>query len=281
MSRLAGSVGAGIALAAALLSCAALLWLGPALAERMIGALGVESPAGGEALFTLMIFGTLLLAAMVAGALWGVNALAPGERATAWAGLGLASGLGGVGAATGYAALAGTLQPAVNAAPPLSLLLIGVATVLVQVLAEEAFFRGWLQPVLARAWGLLPALAVTAAAFAALHVAGGAGAPVSLLNLLLGGLVFGALAALGRGIAGAVAMHWAWNGAEQLLLGLDPNPGVGGFGAWWDFELAGSALWGGSGEGLNASLGMTVALLAVLVPLAAALRVQAARAASA
>ena len=48
--------------------------------------------------------------------------------------------------------------------------------------------------------------------------------------------------------------------------------GVGGFGAVWDFELAGTGLWGGSAEGLNASLGMTLVLLAVLLPLAAVAR---------
>lgn len=275
MSRggvLNGAAGAGIALAVALLFCGLLVFVGPTLAEGVLGALGVGDPAAGEALFTLIIFGVLLLAAVGAGALWGVTALAPGERPATWAGAGLALGLGGIAAATGYAALAGTLQPATNAGPAATMILLGIVTVLVQVLAEEAFFRGWLQPVLVRAWGVVPGVLVGAVAFSVLHVAGGAREPLSLINLVLGGVVFGVLALLGRGIAAPLMMHWAWNGTEQLLFGLDPNPGVGGFGAVWDFELAGAGLWGGSAEGLNASLGMTLVLLAVLLPLAAGAR---------
>lgn len=264
---------AGIALVAALLLCGALIGLGPMLAERVLTAMAVESAAAGEALFTLMIFGALLLAAVVAGAVSGVNALAPGGGAARWAPVGLAIGLGGVSLAAGYAVLAGTLAPASTAtAVAPGMLMLGVATVLVQVLAEEAFFRGWLQPVLARAWGTAAAVGIAAVAFAALHVAGGARAPVTLVNLALGGVVFGLLAVLGRGIAAPLMMHWGWNGAEQLLLGLDPNPGLGGFGALWDLELAGAGLWGGSAEGLNASLGMTAVLLAVLLPLLVATR---------
>ena len=270
---LAGGIGAGIALAGALLFCGALVFAGPRLAEGVLGALGVADPAAGEALFTLLIFGVLLLAAVVAGAVWGVNALAPGERPAPWAGAGLALGLGGIGATTGYAALAGTLATSATAAPAAAgMVLLGIVTVLVQVLAEEAFFRGWLQPVLVRGWGVVPGLLVGALAFAVLHIAGGAREPMSLINLVLGGVVFGTLALLGRGIVAPLAMHLAWNGAEQLLFGLDPNPGVGGFGAIWDLEMTGAGLWGGSGEGLNASLGMTLVLLAVLLPLLAGMR---------
>jgi uncharacterized protein len=109
-------------------------------------------------------------------------------------------------------------------------------------------------------------------AFAALHVAGGARAPLSLVNLFLGGIMFGLFAARTGGIAAALGVHFAWNGAEQLLVGLDPNgqdgAWVGTFGALVDHDLRGAAIWGGSEEGLNASAGMTIALLAIVVPLA-------------
>ncbi|MET0246329.1 MAG: CPBP family intramembrane glutamate endopeptidase, partial [Sphingomonas sp.] len=74
------------------------------------------------------------------------------------------------------------------------------------------------------------------------------------------------------GIAAPIAAHFAWNGSEQLIFGLDPNPGVGPFGSVLDLDLAGAARWGGSAEGLNASVGMTIALLVVLVPLLIAAR---------
>jgi membrane protease YdiL (CAAX protease family) len=100
-----------------------------------------------------------------------------------------------------------------------------------------------------------------------LHVLGGARDPLALANLFLGGLAFGLLAARAGGIAPAVGMHLAWNGAEQLVLGLEPNPGVSSFGSIVNLDLVGSAWWGGSTEGLNASVAMMVALLAILVPL--------------
>jgi serine/threonine protein phosphatase PrpC len=133
---------------------------------------------------------------------------------------------------------------------------------------EEIFFRGWLQPALARDFGTPVAILLAALAFSALHVMGGARSPTTLVNLFLGGLLFGLLAARGAGVAGAAAAHFAWNWSEQIALGLDPNPGVGSFGALVDLELAGSALWGGSDEGLNASIAMTMALLVLVTPLA-------------
>ena len=128
--------------------------------------------------------------------------------------------------------------------------------------------RGWLQPALARRWGVGPAIVAGALAFAALHIPAGAHAPVSLLNLFGGGLLFGLFAARSGGLAGAIGAHWGWNACEQLVWGLDPNPGVGSFGAVFDYELVGRAIWGGSADGLNGSIGMTVALLALLLPLA-------------
>ena len=65
---------------------------------------------------------------------------------------------------------------------------------------------------------LLATAILTTHAFAALHLMGGARSPTTLINMFLGGLLFGYLAAYGRGIAGAVGAHFAWNATEQLLL---------------------------------------------------------------
>jgi hypothetical protein len=147
-------------------------------------------------------------------------------------------------------------------------LLLGLGAIVVQVVAEEVYFRGWLEPALTRRWGWTAGIVAAALAFAALHVAGGARAPISLVNLFLGGLMFGLFAARGGGLAAAVGAHLAWNAVEQLGYGLDPNPGVGSFGSLANLELAGAAIWGGSDQGLNGSIGMTIALLAIVVPLA-------------
>ena len=148
------------------------------------------------------------------------------------------------------------------------MLLLGSLVTFGQAASEEVFFRGWLQPVLARAWGPAIAIAITAAAFAGLHIAGGARTPVTLVNLALGGIVFGLLAWRSGGIAASIAAHAGWNWSEGILFGLDPNPGTGSFGAIHDLDLAGAALWGGSPEGLNASIAMTLVLAALLLPLA-------------
>ncbi|KPF69578.1 hypothetical protein IP88_11580 [alpha proteobacterium AAP81b] len=183
------------------------------------------------------------------------------------AGLGLALGLAGVGLAAAQAIVAGTLTSATGANEA-AWLLLGILAILVQAGGEEIAFRGWLQPLLARAAGPLPALLLPTLAFMAMHLVGGARAPLALVNLFLGGLWFALLAWRSGGIALPAAAHIAWNTTEQLLLGLDPNPGVGAYGALADFDLIGSAWWGGSDQGLNASLGTTAVLLALIVPLA-------------
>jgi membrane protease YdiL (CAAX protease family) len=246
---------------------AAIVLLGPMLAGKLAAMVltGDGSDAGFEALFTLIVSGAMLIAA-IAGIMLCRERAVLGTRP--WLGfpVGLLLGSGGLGLAVIYAALAGAVVPLVARPDPL-MLIAGLGVVLLQVAAEEAYFRGWLQPVLARAWGAPAAVAVTALVFALVHCLGGARAPLTLVNLLLGGVWFGLLALRGGGIARAAGAHFGWNAAEQLLLGLDPNPGVGSFGSVFDLDLVGSALWGGSAEGLNASLAMMMALVVLVAPL--------------
>ncbi|WP_260598946.1 CPBP family intramembrane glutamic endopeptidase [Sphingomonas endolithica] len=252
---------AGVAVATILIA------FGPMLVETVISTGGSLGPMGIETVFTAAIFGAMLLVAIGGGAVTGISPLAGGERPAAMLALGAAIGLSGLLAASALAWIAGGLVPAGGAPSVGGAILLGLLTVTLQVIAEEAYFRGWLQPLVVRVWGQRLAVPVVAAGFAALHVLGGARDPLALANLFLGGLVFGLLAARAGGIAPAVGMHLGWNGAEQLLLGLEPNPGVSSFGSILDLDLVGSALWGGSTEGLNASMAMMVALLAIFAPL--------------
>jgi hypothetical protein len=261
--------------AAGLLVLAALLYFGPPLAEQLaLATLWEEaSDAAFEAVFMTAIFGIMLLVALAFGAVSKVRPLALGRRKRVQLPLGLFAGVFGVAVATAYAGFAGSLDP--QGPGEVSIWLAGgAAVILLQAGAEEVYFRGWMQPALERAWGTTAAVLCTAIAFCILHVFAGARSPVTLVNLFLGGLLFGVLAAKGRGILGAVAAHFAWNGTEQLMLGLDPNPGVGSFGTLLDFDLTGPSIWGGSEEGLNASLAMSVALAVLLVPLVLAVRRQ-------
>ena len=178
-------------------------------------------------------------------------------------GTGCAVGLGGLVLAIGYCALAGTLGwgvgPVTRAALP-----VGVLVTLLQVVAEEAMFRGYVQPLLVRGAGAGVAVPLTAVAFAGLHAVVGGVEPVMLANMLLGGVLFGLLA-LYRGLGAAIGAHFAWNMVEQLGVGLDPNPGTGAFGAVIDLDLSGAAHWGGSAAGLNGSWAMAIALLAAIL----------------
>ena len=257
------------ALIAAPALAALIVFFGPAIAElAIVKMLGAEADGrSAEAVFTVIVFGTMLLIGFIGGATSRVDAVRLGTRPILLLLLSVFVGLFGVTVTTGYSAIVGTLkvgEPVENTA---SVLLAGAGLVLLQAAAEEIYFRGWLQRAVAKAWGTSIGVTVAAVAFAALHILGGAREPLSLINLFLGGLLFGILAAYGRGVIGAIAAHFAWNGTEQLILGLDPNPGVGSFGSLFNFDLVGAASWGGAEEGLNASFAMTITLFAVLLPL--------------
>lgn len=257
---------AAVALVAGVALASAVVLIAPALAERLLTP--TTSPPAVETIFTLLVFGTLAVIGIGGGAACGVVALAPGARVGLLLAIGAFVGLFGVTVSAGYSAIAGSLHVGAAAAASAPVLLWGAGVVLLQAGAEEVYFRGWLQPVIARAWGMPTAIVLAALAFTLLHVVGGTRAPLSIANLFLGGLLFGLLAAIGRGIAGAVAAHFVWNGTEQLVLGLDPNPGVGSFGTAFNFDLLGPPSWGGSQDGLNASYAMSVVLLAMLIPAA-------------
>ncbi len=253
-----------VAAAIGVVLVAMLLAFGPPI---VAGWLNGASGARGESLFTLAIFGPMLALGIVGRRLGRVGGPVFGEgpgRATVF---GLAIGAGGLVLAVGYTWLAGSLIGGA-ASTVLPTLLLGIVTVTLQVGAEEMLFRGWLQPQIASIVGAPVAVLLVAVIFAALHLLGGATGLLTLANLMLGGILFGLIAVRDGGIAGAIAAHWGWNVGEQMLLGLDPNPGVGAFGALFDFDLIGAARWGGSDQGLNASVAMTVALAAIVIPLA-------------
>lgn len=243
---------------------AVLLAFGPPIVS---GWLNGAPGARGESLFTLAIFGPMLALGMLGGRLGRVAGPAFGDRPYRATVLGMMLGAGGLTLAVGYTLLAGNVVAGTGGTVSPALLL-GILTVTLQVGAEEMLFRGWLQPQIAPVVGAPAAVLLVASIFAALHLLGGATGVLTLTNLMLGGILFGLIAARDGDIAGAIAAHWAWNVGEQLVLGLDPNPGVGVYGAVVDLDLVGAARWGGSDQGLNASLAMTIALAAIVIPLA-------------
>lgn len=245
---------------------AALLILGgPVAAEWVIARMdpGIDI-ALVELVYRIAIFGSMIMAAFAMAKLWRTPRPAAGTSLLVKGMASLGLGLAGLGIAVVLCALAGTVLPL--RPPPLQLwvLLTGSALVIFSAVAEEFYFRGFLQPAMVGHLGPVGGIALTAAAFASIHILGGASNPVALLNLFLGGLFFGLLAWNQHGIFAASTAHAGWNWAENIGLGLVPNPGFGPYGALADIELVGHAWWGGSDDGLNDSIAMTIALASVI-----------------
>lgn len=230
--------------------------------------LPVLGERGLTGLMTVVLFGLMIGAAILWAAIAGRSVTPTGASPLKAGGLGIALGVGGLLLATGYAAMTGGVQPAGHPPAAILLILAGTCLTFIQCSAEEIYFRGWIQPVLAGPWGKWAALGMTSLLFAALHIFAGVRAPLSMLNVFLAGVLFGLLALRTGGLVAPIAAHFAWDWSEGLLMGLFPNPGVDVWNAIFNFDLTGSRLWGGSAEGLNNSLAVTFVLLAFCVPLA-------------
>ena len=244
-----------------------------AVAEPVRDAIGeritVDSVITGNVLFYAVLFVPLILLSLLLGLLGRHRVLRAGDSPLRWVLVGLLIGAGGLATCVLYVWLNGSLRPLPIDALAQNHLILGTAIVLLGVAAEELLFRGWLlsalQDMLGSSWAVL----LSAIAFSGFHWwAGGAAADVvSLANLLLGGMWFGLLAVRSGGILAPMAAHFAWNASESIVFGLDPNPGVDELGALTNYDLVGLPMWGGSGEGLNASIAMTFVLAALVVPL--------------
>lgn len=258
---------AGLAVAAlwVLVSTMGIMW---ALNSGVVPA--DASPAYVDAAANVIVFGGLVLITLAAVHLAPVSA--PLDRISAGPALmlGFGIGLSGLLLAVAQAWVGGHVRAGASpASGGIGLLLLGTFVTLFQVAAEELFFRSWLQSRLTRLIGPAGAVAAAAAAFSLMHLSGGARGTVALINIFVAGMLFGLLFLKTSNILAPIAAHFAWNWSETILLGLSPNPGVPAYGAILDLDIVGRALWGGSGEGLNAAMPVTVALAALILPIAA------------
>lgn len=188
------------------------------------------------------------------------------RRELVW--LALPMGIGAVLALLAIAAAAGVVVDGAGAGVvPAAMILLGSLVIFVQVLGEEVLLRGLLQPLLTRAWGGTLGVVLTALTFTFIHVVGGWSDPVSLMNITLAGIWFGLLALRTSGLAAPTLAHFGYNWGEEVLVGVSPNPGIGDFGALFDYDLAGPGILGGSVDGFNASIVLSLVLLALILPL--------------
>lgn len=222
-------------------------------------------------LFYGVVYAPLIVLALVLGWICSVRGWAAGRASPAYLAAAFALGLLAPLLAAGLGWLNGGLTPGQAAAPGKggAVLLLGALLLLFQIAAEELLLRGWLLQTLRGAFGSAAATGLTALAFAGWTMAGAPLAVLPALNLILLGLVLALAADRFDGIAVTVAARFGWTIAADLVLGINPNPGTGPFGAWVDLDLTGGALWGGSEAGLAHSLGTSAVLLAILLPLAA------------
>jgi membrane protease YdiL (CAAX protease family) len=258
---------AGAGFAGALL-VASMSWGGPAMG-RIIDSMG-DLPQTARDIIALTILDIVVFGALMAVAfievhregrpmwrreLYGMSAVVGG----------LAFGFGGFCASTALASLAGAVS--VGAGQPFSTpigpLILGLVLTMFQSIAEETYFRGWLQPVLCASWGPWLGLLATSVLFAGLHIIAGAHGVLAVVNLLLGGMLFGLLALRSGGLAAPAAAHFAWNWTESGILGLD----IGPTGRMFDLRLHGQALWSGGADTMNGSLAMTIVLSALVLTL--------------
>jgi membrane protease YdiL (CAAX protease family) len=223
-----------------------------------------RAPMVADVLFTVVLYAPMLAVAIPLGMVAGTPLGRPNRRSAGAFGSGLVIGGAALALSIAYCAVAGTLVRGDNAGVA-GALFIGTLVIALQVLAEEVVFRGTIQPLLVRGSNSALGILVTAIGFALLHGVAESVDPLTAINMLLGGVLFGALALRGGGIAAAFGAHLAWNMAEQLGVGLDPNPGMGSFGALLNLDLVGGVRWGGSETGLNASWAMSFALASTVI----------------
>lgn len=234
------------------------------LAPDLIG----DEPGSGIPIgFTLAVYVPLLPIAVIAGMLARTKVLRGGHQRRVWTASGIAIGAGGLAATLALNWLNGGLVTGTGTTGFTMLVLAAIAVTIVQSAMEEVLFRGWLQPAISAQTGRVAGVAAATVLFTAFHIIGGPRQLLSLLVIALAGLLFGLLALRSGGLCAPVAAHAAWNASENSVFGLLPNLGNPGLGSLMDFDMTGSPLWGGSEEGLNASIGTALVLLALIVPL--------------
>lgn len=112
------------------------------------------------------------------------DALAFGPFKRRYAGIGMLTGLGGVGISAVVAAVVTTIAEKLQGAPPappdqipleqdptaLVLVILAISTVLLAPLAEEVFFRGMVHQSVRRRWRFVPAMLLSSSLFAVAHI---------------------------------------------------------------------------------------------------------------
>ncbi len=137
---------------------------------------------------------------------------------------------GGIVLALAVGALAAALHtPKVDspmeklAETPVSFALLAVMAITLAPLFEEMVFRGFLQPLLSRSFGVVAGVLMTAALFGALHAPEYAWAWQYAVAVAIAGAVFGWLRARTNSIVPSTVMHGCYNAFFVLGLALEKH----------------------------------------------------------
>jgi len=101
---------------------------------------------------------------------------------------------------------------------PSTVLLIAIFAVTLGPLMEELFFRGFLYPVLARRFGMMAGISISALGFGLMHAAQYGYSWASVMLIFLVGVTLGAVRAVKDSVAAGVLVHVAYNGTIVLIL---------------------------------------------------------------
>jgi membrane protease YdiL (CAAX protease family) len=109
---------------------------------------------------------------------------------------------------------------------PQWLALFGAMAVTLAPLFEEMFFRGFLQPLLSRTFGIVIGIAVTAACFGALHGPEYSGAWQYIVAVFLVGVVLGIVRARANSLIPSTVTHACYNAAFIVALAITKTNNV-------------------------------------------------------
>ena len=102
-------------------------------------------------------------------------------------------------------------------ARPRDAYLIAIIAVSLGPLVEELFFRGFLYPVLARKWGVVWAIFLTALPFAVMHMPQYGWAWGALAVIFIVGVVCGTVRAVTKSVGASFLVHVGYNGVQMVI----------------------------------------------------------------
>ena len=106
---------------------------------------------------------------------------------------------------------------------PVELTIFGIMAIVIAPIFEELFFRGFIQPLLSRTFGVIAGVLLTAVLFGSLHLMEYAWAWQYALFISLAGAVFGWLRARTNSIIPSTVMHGAFNAVSVIALAFGKN----------------------------------------------------------